>query len=82
MGAVTEPFAGVTMAISGNAGCAATSTCQPFTPTAAPQLPLSKNALGQYTAGFGVINATAAVNTAPTLNGASRAGTLIARFSF
>jgi hypothetical protein len=47
-----------------------------------PQLPLSKNALGQYTAGFGVINATAAVNTVPTLNGASRAGTLIARFSF
>jgi len=47
-----------------------------------PQLPLTKNALGQYTAGFGVINATAAVNTVPTLNGASRAGTLIARFSF
>ena len=47
-----------------------------------PQLPLTKNSLGQYTAGFGVINATAAVNTVPTLNGASRAGTLIARFSF
>ena len=38
--------------------------------------------LGQYTAGFGVINATAAVNTVPTLNGAPRSGTLIARFSF
>jgi hypothetical protein len=47
-----------------------------------PQVALSKNNLGQYTAGFGVINATAAVNTVPTLNGASRAGTLIARFSF
>ncbi len=47
-----------------------------------PQLPLTKNGLNQYTAGFGVINATAAVNTVPTLNGASRSGTLIARFSF
>jgi hypothetical protein len=37
---------------------------------------------GQLTAGFGVINATAAINTVPTLNGMSRAGTLIARFSF
>ncbi len=53
----------------------------PSTATA-PQLPLQKNNLGQYTAGFGVINATAAVNTVPTLNGAPRSGTLIARFSF
>jgi hypothetical protein len=48
----------------------------------APQVALSKNGLSQYTAGFGIINATAAVNTVPTLNGASRSGTLIARFSF
>jgi hypothetical protein len=58
-------------------------TLSPSPSTAtAPQLPLTKNSLNQYTAGFGVINATAAVNTVPTLNGASRAGTLIARFSF
>jgi hypothetical protein len=48
----------------------------------APQNALTKNNLGQLTAGFGVINATAAVDTVPTLNGASRSGTLIARFSF
>jgi hypothetical protein len=48
----------------------------------APQVPLTRNNLGQYTNGFGVINATAAINTVPTLNGASRAGTLIARFTF
>jgi hypothetical protein len=48
----------------------------------APQLPLTHNNLSQYTNGFGVMNATAAINTVPTLNGASRAGTLIARFSF
>jgi hypothetical protein len=54
---------------------------QPIT-SVAPQLPLTRNGLGQYTNGFGVMNATAAVNTVPTLNGASRAGTLIARFTF
>jgi len=48
----------------------------------APQNPLTKNNQGQYTAGFGIINATAALDTVPTLNGASRAGTLIARFTF
>jgi hypothetical protein len=48
----------------------------------APQVALTKNNLGQYTNGFGVMNVTAAVNTVPTLNGASRAGTLIARFTF
>jgi hypothetical protein len=48
----------------------------------APQNPLTKNNQGQYTAGFGIINATAAIDTVPTLNGASRAGTLIARFTF
>jgi hypothetical protein len=48
----------------------------------APQVPLTKNNLGQYTNGFGVMNATAAINTVPTLNGAARAGTLIARFTF
>jgi hypothetical protein len=53
----------------------------PSTATA-PQNPLVRNGLNQYTAGFGVINATAALDTVPTLNGASRAGTLIARFSF
>jgi hypothetical protein len=47
-----------------------------------PQLPLSKNNQGQYTGGFGTINATAAVNTVPALNGAARTGTLIARFTF
>jgi hypothetical protein len=47
-----------------------------------PQLPLSKNNQGQYTAGFGTINATAAINTVPALNGAARTGTLIARFTF
>ena len=48
----------------------------------APQNALTKNNLGQYTGGFGVINATAAINTVPTLNGAPRSGTLIARFTF
>jgi hypothetical protein len=47
-----------------------------------PQVALTRNNAGQLTNGFGVMNATAAVNTVPTLNGASRAGTLIARFSF
>jgi hypothetical protein len=50
--------------------------------SANPQLPLTKNNLGQYTAGFGTINATAAVNTVPALNGSARTGTLIARFTF
>jgi hypothetical protein len=50
--------------------------------TVAPQVPLTHNNFGQYTNGFGVMNVTAATNTVPTLNGASRAGTLIARFSF
>jgi len=36
----------------------------------------------QLTAGFRIINPTAAINTVPTLNGMPRAGTLIARFSF
>ena len=48
----------------------------------APQNALTKNNLGQYTGGFAVINATAAINTVPTLNGAPRSGTLIARFTF
>jgi hypothetical protein len=48
----------------------------------APLVALTKNNLGQYTNGFGVMNASAAINTVPTLNGASRAGTLIARFTF
>ncbi len=53
--------------------------------TSLPQTPPSKNALGIYTAGFGIINAYAAPNAtpgagAPFLTG--RQGTLIARFSF
>ncbi|HJT87082.1 MAG TPA: carboxypeptidase regulatory-like domain-containing protein [Bryobacteraceae bacterium] len=48
----------------------------------APQLPLTKNGLGQYTNGFGVMNATAAIGTVPALAGAARSGTLIARFTF
>lgn len=48
----------------------------------APQVALTRNNLGQLTNGFGVMNVTAAVNTVPTPNGMSRAGTLIARFTF
>jgi hypothetical protein len=50
--------------------------------TTNPQLPLTKNTAGQFTGGFGVINATAAVNTVPALNGTPRSGTIIARFTF
>ena len=50
--------------------------------TVSPQLALSKNNLGQYFNGFGVMNATSANGTVPALNGASRSGTLIARFTF
>jgi hypothetical protein len=50
--------------------------------SANPQLALTKNAQGQYTAGFGTINATSAVDTAPVLGGPARTGTLIARFTF
>jgi hypothetical protein len=53
----------------------------PSTATA-PQLPLTKNGLQQYTAGFGIMNATAAVGTVPALGGPARSGTLIARFTF
>jgi hypothetical protein len=53
----------------------------PSTATA-PQLPLTKNGSAQYTAGFGVVNATAAIGTVPALNGQARTGTLIARFTF
>ena len=54
---------------------------QPTT-TVAPQVALTKNNLGQYTTGFGVINATAANGIVPALNGGPRSGTLIARFTF
>ena len=54
-----------------------------------PQNPLTKNALGIYTGGYGVINAFQAPNTANTFDGttaasglASRSGTIVARFSF
>jgi hypothetical protein len=47
-----------------------------------PQLPLIRNNLGYFTAGFGTIDATAAINTVPALNGAACTGTLIARFTF
>jgi hypothetical protein len=47
-----------------------------------PQNQLQKNNQGQYTGGFGTINATAAVDTAPVLGGPARTGTLIARFTF
>jgi len=50
--------------------------------SANPQNQLTKNNQGQYTAGFGTINATAAVDTAPVLGGPARTGTLIARFTF
>ena len=59
--------------------------------TVNPGAPPIKNAAGQYTSGFGVINATAAVGTATTNPGIPvglsttqlpRTGTLIARFSF
>jgi hypothetical protein len=53
----------------------------PSTATA-PQLPLTKNGLQQYTAGFGIMNATAAIGTVPALGGPARSGTLIARFTF
>jgi outer membrane receptor protein involved in Fe transport len=57
-------------------------TYLPSPSAANPQLAPTRNNLGQYTAGFGTINATATVNTVPALNGASRSGTLIARFTF
>ena len=47
-----------------------------------PQLPPQRNKQGQYTGGFGTINATAAVDTIPALGGSARTGTLIARFTF
>jgi hypothetical protein len=60
--------------------------------TTSPGSPPSKNALGQYSGGFGVINLTVSgPNTAPspTLNAVvgqlytqPRSGTLIARFTF
>jgi Carboxypeptidase regulatory-like domain len=57
--------------------------------TTNPQTPVSKNALGIQTGGFGVINAYLAPNTSyasPTSSNSpyleSRQGTLIARFSF
>jgi len=50
--------------------------------TSNPQAPASKNALGIYTAGFGIINEYAAPSTSPTLAQLPRQGTLIARFSF
>jgi hypothetical protein len=51
----------------------------------APANPVGRNNLGQITSGFGTINATSAVNGAPTLGGnlsLPRQGTLIARFTF
>ena len=59
--------------------------------TVNPGAPPIKNGLGQFTSGFGVINATAAVGTATTNPGIPtgisatqlpRTGTLIARFTF
>jgi hypothetical protein len=54
-----------------------------------PQNALTKNALGIYTGGYGVINAFQAPNTANTFDGttaatglASRSGTIVARLSF
>jgi hypothetical protein len=54
-----------------------------------PQNALTKNSLGIYTAGYGVINAYQAPNTANLFDGttaatglASRAGTIVARLSF
>jgi hypothetical protein len=52
-----------------------------------PQLAPSKNAVGVYTGGFGVINAYNAPGSAPTptagaVNLLGRTGTLIARFTF
>ena len=63
----------------------------PATTFAFPQLPLSHNALGQVTGGFGPINETAPVGSFPTATGVfpppqlaslPRTGTLIARFTF
>ena len=63
----------------------------PATTFAFPQLPLSHNALGQVTGGFGSINETAPVGSFPTATGVfpppqlaslPRTGTLIARFTF
>jgi hypothetical protein len=51
----------------------------------APANPVGRNNLGQINSGFGTINATSAVNGAPTLGGnlsLPRQGTLIARFTF
>jgi hypothetical protein len=56
----------------------------PSTATA-PQNAVGHNNLGQINSGFGTINATSAVNGAPTLGGnlsLPRQGTLIARFTF
>ena len=53
--------------------------------TANPALPPTKNNLGIYIAGFGVINAYNAPNTGPaagTIPLVGRTGTIIARFSF
>jgi hypothetical protein len=71
-------------------------TLLPSPGTASPQLPPTKNNLGIYTAGFGVVNVyatpgtQAAASAAPTAvtSGTSallltgRSGTLIARFTF
>jgi hypothetical protein len=53
--------------------------------TTAPRTLPGRNGLNQITSGFGTINATSAVNGAPTLGGnlsLPRQGTLIARFTF
>jgi hypothetical protein len=64
-------------------------TIMPAPSTSNPQTPVSKNALGIQTGGFGVIAAYYAPNTAPAPPTAattpyleSRQGTLIMRFSF
>lgn len=64
-------------------------TLMPAPSTANPQAAPSKNSLGIYTSGFGIISAYYAPNTAPTPPTMattptleSRQGTLIARFSF
>ena len=64
-------------------------TMMPAPSTTNPQSPVTKNALGIHTGGFGVINTYLAPNTAYALPAYSnqpimepRQGTLIARFSF
>jgi hypothetical protein len=57
----------------------------PTNPSANPAVPPTKNNLGIYIGGFGVINAYNAPNTGPaagTVPLVGRTGTLIARFSF